>query len=150
MRRSEPKQYAIKRARLSWSKDGLSNTVLYPEESSHCYVSFDTKLVQAVGKTLPRGVSAKDPAFLYVVMDKQRQVWVVYAQYVESAGSTQNGYAMWESATRPAWLKETGKPRKTHDNRKSTQSESTSTGTGSAAPDPASATQRGTHHGNTD
>lgn len=81
----------------------LSSTVAVIQEDRkyYCYVAFSDALVQKVGKTLLNGVSADDPAYLFVYMEpKQFHVWVCYAR-------DDKGSHLWsgDMHSRPDWLR---------------------------------------------
>lgn len=100
----ERKKFAIKARRTVRKKHPmLSNTVVFLEDgrADYCYISFDESLVEFVGNTLPRGIAPFEPAYLFVMHYPEKNVWVVYANYVKGEG----GQPLWETTTRPAWLK---------------------------------------------
>lgn len=68
----------------------------------YCYVAFSDRLVQAVGRKLPRGLSEADPAFLHVVFGPPG-VWVIWAQYAQGEGACK----LWRTtdSSPPSWLK---------------------------------------------
>lgn len=100
----ERKKFALRSARKPIIVDGMSNTVIvYEDGQAHfCYILFDPCFVSTVGKKMPRGVNLSEPAFVQVMFDSTLAKWVVSACYV-------NGWQqvkLWESETRPHWLKE--------------------------------------------
>lgn len=70
-------------------------------EEKYCYVSFSDKLVNAVGRKMPRGLSEAEPAFLHVVFGPPGR-WGVWAQYVSGEARL-----LWktECSQPPSWLK---------------------------------------------
>lgn len=74
----ELKNYELRSCRrpiLSGRYRLVSNTVhvcMASDKQYYCYVSFSDKLVEKVGKKLPRGVSEFDPAYLRVYLDEDR------------------------------------------------------------------------------
>lgn len=100
----EFKAYALKATRKPARWDILSTTVaVFPaaKEQCYCYVSFSRKLVEAVGKKLPHGVSSDNPAYLVVTQDTLvPDRWHVYARYVKSAIIER----LWTTDTCPTWL----------------------------------------------
>lgn len=71
-------------------------------EEKYCYVSFSDKLVDAVGRKLPRGISEADPAYLHVGFGPPGRwgIWAVYA--VDGVARL-----LWrtECSEPPSWLK---------------------------------------------
>lgn len=100
----ERKKFALGSARKPMLVDGLSNTVIVYEdgEPRFCYVVFDPCFVAVVGKELPRGVSANDPAFVQVLFDRWQGKWVISACYV----SDWEQRVLWMADEKPSWVKE--------------------------------------------
>jgi hypothetical protein len=101
----ELKAYELRATRRPAKSDSLLTTVLVMNaqgEQGYCYVNFSLKLVQAVGKKLPRGISPQDPAFLHVFHSgEEYSVWAVYAREGWNPSSTK---LMWTGEGNPSWL----------------------------------------------
>lgn len=79
----ELKMYAIKATKKPTKSTTLLSTVQVVNEAKelgYCYISFSDKLVEAVGKKLPRGISDQDPALLFVLYIGGE--WCIWASYV--------------------------------------------------------------------
>lgn len=99
----ELKKYQIRATRRPARNTLLSSTVVVRNEAGdtgYCYVNFSPELVEAVGRSLPNGVTEDDPAFLRVVYYQRTKLWLVQAQH-ESGGKE---ILLWKSAEKPAWL----------------------------------------------
>lgn len=96
----ELKKYRLRYSPRPLGYVELQSTVVITTNSAecyYCYVAFSDDLVMAVGKKLPQGVSAKNPACLYVHYDGVR--YHVYAKYLSYPG-----------AKVPLWIHEGGQP----------------------------------------
>lgn len=100
----ERKKFGLRPARKPMLIDGLSNTVIVYDGPTprYCHILFDPSMVAAVGKALPQGLPPARPAFLRVVHDQQRSKWVVSASYV----ADWQHVPLWESDSKPAWIRE--------------------------------------------
>jgi len=67
----------------------------------YCYIAFSESFATAVGKKLPRGVSPKDTAYIFVECDKKE--YKVFACYADESARA----LMWAGpmASKPPWLK---------------------------------------------
>ena len=103
--RKKPPSLGIKPARKPTDHDSLSSTVLVWDDGGIgvCLIRFTDKLVEFVGKKLPRGVGPADPAYLHVC--QEFEVWAVHATYISEEASV----LLWRQVGRPEWL---GKPRR--------------------------------------
>ena len=99
----ELKKYQIRATKRPAKNPLLSSTVVVRNEEGsigYCYVNFSRELVEAVGKSLPGGVTEDDPAFLRVVYYAATKIWLVQAQH-ESGGKE---ILLWKTAEKPTWL----------------------------------------------
>ena len=107
----ERKKFGLRPARKPALVEGLSNTVIVylDGQAYYCYVAFSPDFPAAVGAQLPQGLIGDDVTFLQVTVDAGK--WIVSI----CALSTWEPRIFWESATRPAWLKELKPIRHTND-----------------------------------
>lgn len=97
----ELKMYALKATKKPTKSTTLLSTVQVINEAwerGYCYASFSDKLVEAVGKKLPRGISDQDPAFLSVLY--LEGAWHIIAMYTSQDYAT----LMWKTPNKPSWL----------------------------------------------
>ncbi len=100
----ELKLYELRSASRPGVNNLLSTTVAVRDAngaSYYCYVRFSDRLVQAVGKKLPRGLTQSDPAYLYVQVTQEGfQVWA-------RTHSEAQQVLLWTTSleTTPDWLK---------------------------------------------
>ena len=96
----EFRHYALRSSTRPSKPGALLTTVQVIEAGAvgYAYVNFSDKLVEAVGKKLPRGISLEDPAYLSV--ESRDSMWEVWALYVRGGVPE----LMWRQATRPEWL----------------------------------------------
>ena len=92
-------RFAIRRIRKPAIVSGLASTVVV-NGNGFVEIAFNEKLLAFVGKTLPRGVCADDPAFMSVTFDKEQSTYVVSVQYVASG----QRFKLWIMAEKPKWL----------------------------------------------
>lgn len=100
----ELKKYGIRSTRKPARNPFVSTAVHVVDQdglAGYCYISFEDAFVQAIGKALCRGVAEFDPAYVHVEFDRRTRVWRVGARYLLTSGYAQ----LWESVTRPVWLK---------------------------------------------
>jgi hypothetical protein len=107
----ERKKFGLRPARKPALIEGLSNTVIvYVDGCAYeCYISFSPDFPAAVGAQLPQGLARDDVTFLQVAFDAGK--WIVSVCTL----STWEPRTFWESAERPAWLKELKPIRHTND-----------------------------------
>lgn len=101
----EYKHYELRSVKRPIKSKLLLSTVAIRDmagEERYCYAAFSEKLIQAVGRGLPRGISEEDPAFLHVVFGPPG-VWAVWAQYLTDGKACK----LWRTADSapPSWLK---------------------------------------------
>ena len=101
----EFKHYMLRSTKKPTKDKVLLSTVAIRDqegEERYCYVSFSDKLVELVGRKLPRGISETDPAFLNIVFGPPGRwgIWAVYA--VDGVARL-----LWrtECSEPPSWLK---------------------------------------------
>lgn len=100
---TEPKKFNIRSARKP-REGALSGVVVVRDlqGAGYSYIQFSDALESAVGKVMPRGVSAYDPAYLRAVELPGGVGWRIYAQYLHS--STRR--FLWSvNGGKPEWLK---------------------------------------------
>lgn len=81
----------------------LSNMVAVRDsrgEWGYCYIKFAPAFLEKVGKTLPRGVSAHDPAGVRLVFYPHTGVWLIQAIYLKDP---ETQYLLWKTRNRPLW-----------------------------------------------
>jgi hypothetical protein len=79
----------------------VSTVSVYKDGADYyCYAAFSSKLMEKVGTKLPEGVSPRRPAFLHVIVEKDR--YEVYARYFHDGFTIH----LWSgvSDNLPAWL----------------------------------------------
>lgn len=101
--RGERKKYAL-RATPKPARNTLVSSVFTVRneagEAGYCYVNFNSSFVEAVGKALPRGVSAEDRACITVKFYAPTKVWLVTASYV----GTGEEVLLWRAENKPTWV----------------------------------------------
>jgi hypothetical protein len=107
----ERKKFGLRPARKPALIEGLSNTVIVylDGQAYYCYIAFSAEFPAAVGTQLPRGLARDDVTFLQVSVEAGK--WIVRLCTL----STWERRTFWESATRPAWIKELKPIRHNHD-----------------------------------
>lgn len=100
--------YKLHASKRPAKSDALSTTIAIraPDgKDYYCFAGFSDKLVEYVGKKLPRGVSSFSPAFLSVLYNKNRGVWEVWASYVAGDPmSPKDNVKLWEDTQQPKWI----------------------------------------------
>ena len=81
----------------------LSGVVVVAQrgERGYAYVKFSNALIEAVGRSLPRGLTPEHPAYLKAIRCSFTDRFKVYAFYVDQSAAV----LLWESAEKPTWLK---------------------------------------------
>lgn len=103
--KSELKKYGIRATVRPPKQELVSSTVLVTKADGlvgYCYIGFDAAFVEAVGASLPRGVSKEEPAFVFAsehVVDG-KEVWVIGARYLLSDDMA----LLWRTDKKPSWL----------------------------------------------
>lgn len=100
----ENRNYELRSSTRPKKSGALLNTVQVRNELrevGYVYIRFSDKLIEAVGKKLPRGISEADPAYLSVVFSDM--AWHIWAGYVSESGGSHT--LMWKQSTKPSWLK---------------------------------------------
>lgn len=100
----EYKHYEIRPVRNEFRAPGMSGLVSFVDahgQGELYTVAFSDSFVKAVGKVLPRGVSANDPAFIYVLQAADGTCSV----YVSYIFEQRRAHLMWKADSKPSWLK---------------------------------------------
>lgn len=101
--------FDIRRTRTPTIQGGLSSTmlvILKNRKVGYITIGFSYALVRFVGNILPRGISVHDPAYMSLVLDPDRDCYILYAQYLEDAGKEKSKrYVLFEIEQKPEWLR---------------------------------------------
>lgn len=103
----ERKKFRLRSARKPTRDYRISGTVIVEDiDISVCYIQFDECFIEAIGKIMPRGVSADDPVHLRVSHTKEG-TWAVYASYI---GRLHGQELLWIDPDKPSWVRERRPP----------------------------------------
>lgn len=89
---------AVRKPKVADARVSSTVSVKGAAEHGFCYVRFDQKFVDFVGKKLPRGASAFDPSFLEVTQCPEG--WLVEAVYVRDGKRS----PLWLAESKPQWV----------------------------------------------
>lgn len=98
----ELKKYALRAARKPQNHSLLSGVVHVKRtgQIGYAYIRFDESFVDAVGRSLPYGLSAEHPAFLKWLYMPTTGKWRLFAMYLDES----RGAILWESDQLPHWI----------------------------------------------